>query len=240
MPNGTVWGCLAQAVWAVRNTDTFADAVIAAIDLGGDTDTVAAVAGGLAGAIHGVQAIPSRWTTYLHGHVTTADGRRTYRTADLQDLTSRLIGRSPFPMAELPPGVGPTEIAPGLFAADLTAAAEVPTDWAVISMCRVGRPVQGAPGPSRGVPHRQGGRRNADSTSAVDDIVATHRRVPRRGRTVVVHCHHGQSRTGLALRAWLMHTNGWDEPTATAHVAEKWPELRLHNRSFTELLRSRS
>ena len=40
---------------------------MAAIDLGGDADTVAAMTGGLAGAIHGIQAIPSRWTTYLHG-----------------------------------------------------------------------------------------------------------------------------------------------------------------------------
>lgn len=38
----------------------------AAIDAGGDTDTVAAVTGGLAGAVHGSGAIPSRWTEPLH------------------------------------------------------------------------------------------------------------------------------------------------------------------------------
>ncbi len=54
-------------VGGAHDHGTFADAVIAAIDLGGDTDTVAAVTGGLAGAIHGIRAIPSRWTTYLHG-----------------------------------------------------------------------------------------------------------------------------------------------------------------------------
>ena len=94
LPNGTVWTCLAQAVWAVRHHDSFTDAVVAAIDLGGDTDTVAAVAGALAGASHGIQGIPSRWTTYLHGHVTTADGPRTYRLADLQRLALRLVGVS--------------------------------------------------------------------------------------------------------------------------------------------------
>ena len=86
----------------------------------------------------------------------------------------------------------------------------------------------------------QEGDSNARLDLAVDDIVASIDAFLEEDRTVVVHCHHGQSRTGLALRAWLMHTNGWDEPTATAHVAEKWPELRLHNRSFTELLRARS
>jgi ADP-ribosylglycohydrolase len=71
-----VWGCLAEAVWAVRSTDSFEAAVIAAIELGGDTDTVACVAGALAGAIYGVQAIPSRWVTYLHGTVSTPVGVR--------------------------------------------------------------------------------------------------------------------------------------------------------------------
>jgi ADP-ribosyl-[dinitrogen reductase] hydrolase len=59
------------------------------------------------------------------------------------------------------------------------------------------------------------------------------------GRPIVVHCHHGQSRTGLVVRAWLMRHHGWDEPTATAHVAERWPHLRLHNDDFTAALRRR-
>ena len=72
--NGSVWGCLAQAVWAVRSHDDYEQAVIAAIELGGDTDTVACVAGAIAGALHGVQAIPSRWATYVHGSVDTPKG----------------------------------------------------------------------------------------------------------------------------------------------------------------------
>ncbi|WP_329458678.1 ADP-ribosylglycohydrolase family protein [Streptomyces sp. NBC_01497] len=64
--NGAVWPCLASAVWALRTTGSFEDAVGAAIDLGGDTDTVAAVTGGLAGAVHGAGAIPARWTAPLH------------------------------------------------------------------------------------------------------------------------------------------------------------------------------
>jgi ADP-ribosyl-[dinitrogen reductase] hydrolase len=100
LPNGTVWTCLAQAVWAVRTTSTFEEAVVEAIELGGDTDTIAAVTGGLAGAIHGIQSIPSRWTTSLHAHVGTPDGVRTYRLADLQHLTLALLGSTPAP----PPG----------------------------------------------------------------------------------------------------------------------------------------
>jgi ADP-ribosylglycohydrolase len=36
-----------------------------AVNLGGDTDTVAAVAGGLAGIYYGVDAIPSKWINQI-------------------------------------------------------------------------------------------------------------------------------------------------------------------------------
>ena len=52
--NGTVWGCLAQALWAVRTTGSFEDALVAAVNLGDDTDTVACVAGAIAGARYGL------------------------------------------------------------------------------------------------------------------------------------------------------------------------------------------
>ncbi|MFD9394647.1 ADP-ribosylglycohydrolase family protein [Streptomyces sp. NPDC060000] len=64
--NGAVWPCLGSAVWALRTTSRFEDAVRAAVDLGGDTDTVAAVTGGLAGAVYGIGGIPRRWTAALH------------------------------------------------------------------------------------------------------------------------------------------------------------------------------
>lgn len=95
LSNGTVWTCLAQAVWAVRRTGNFEDAVTSVIDLGDDTDTVAAVAGGLAGAIWGADAIPQRWTDHLHGRLTTRTGPRTYDHADLVALTQRLLAAAP-------------------------------------------------------------------------------------------------------------------------------------------------
>jgi poly(ADP-ribose) glycohydrolase ARH3 len=49
----------------VRHVASFADAVTAAVRLGGDTDTIAAMTGALAGAFHGVDAIPDRWRSRL-------------------------------------------------------------------------------------------------------------------------------------------------------------------------------
>lgn len=91
--NGAVWPCLGSAVWAVRTTDSYADAVRAAGDLGGDTDTVAAVTGGLAGAVHGFDAIPKGWTRPLHVPLPGAGGR-TLRLADLVGLARRLADPS--------------------------------------------------------------------------------------------------------------------------------------------------
>ncbi|MET9368192.1 ADP-ribosylglycohydrolase family protein [Streptomyces griseoflavus] len=87
--NGAVWPCLGSAVWALRTTNGYEDAVRAAIDLGGDTDTVAAVTGGLAGAVHGIDAIPARWTRPLHVPLPGFAGR-VLSTADLTALARRL------------------------------------------------------------------------------------------------------------------------------------------------------
>ncbi|MFJ1754533.1 ADP-ribosylglycohydrolase family protein [Kitasatospora sp. NPDC088134] len=64
--NGAVWACLGSALWALRTTDGFAAALRAVVDLGGDTDTTAAVTGGLAGAVYGAAAIPAEWVGPLH------------------------------------------------------------------------------------------------------------------------------------------------------------------------------
>ncbi|MDV5144524.1 ADP-ribosylglycohydrolase family protein [Streptomyces sp. SBC-4] len=87
--NGAVWPCLGSAVWAVRTTDSFEEALAAAVDLGGDTDTVAAVTGMLAGAVYGPDALPARWTSTLHVPL-PGSGGRILRTDDLRDLAKAL------------------------------------------------------------------------------------------------------------------------------------------------------
>ncbi|MFJ9812304.1 ADP-ribosylglycohydrolase family protein [Streptomyces sp. NPDC101158] len=90
--NGAVWPCLGSAVWALRTTSSFEAALAAAIDLGGDTDTVAAVTGTLAGAVHGPGAIPARWTAALHVPL-PGFGDRVLRADDLRAL-ARSLARS--------------------------------------------------------------------------------------------------------------------------------------------------
>ncbi|GAA1020986.1 ribosylglycohydrolase [Acrocarpospora pleiomorpha] len=89
--NGAIWPCLGSAVWALRTTRGYEDAIRAAIDLGGDTDTVAAVTGGLAGAVYGLAAIPTRWTEVLHVPL-PGSGGRTLRLPELLNLADDLMG----------------------------------------------------------------------------------------------------------------------------------------------------
>ena len=62
---GYVIDTLEAALWAVAQTDSFEAAVILAVNLGDDADTVGAVTGQLAGAIYGISAIPPRWLAKL-------------------------------------------------------------------------------------------------------------------------------------------------------------------------------
>jgi ADP-ribosylglycohydrolase len=89
--NGTVWGCLAQAVWAVRSTTSFEDAVVAAVTLGDDADTVGCVTGAIAGAKYGVDAIPARWAAAVHGSVEGAAGAERYDAVRLRSAAERLF-----------------------------------------------------------------------------------------------------------------------------------------------------
>ncbi|RDV81799.1 ADP-ribosylglycohydrolase family protein [Ammonifex thiophilus] len=60
-PTGYTVDTLACALWCAANSGSFEEAVVKAVNLGGDADTVGAVTGGLAGVMYGYEAIPRRW-----------------------------------------------------------------------------------------------------------------------------------------------------------------------------------
>jgi ADP-ribosyl-[dinitrogen reductase] hydrolase len=84
--------CLEAAVWAVMNFGSLDEALIELVNLGGETDTMAAVAGGALGARYGLEAIPDRWLEVLHQ-------RERLETAaqDLFELRHRLVYDRPLP-----------------------------------------------------------------------------------------------------------------------------------------------
>jgi len=97
-PNGYVVHAL-QAAWAAISTSRrppvatgtgrVERGLSAAVHGGGDTDTVAAIAGALLGAAHGAAAVPASWRQAVHGWP-------GLRAADLERLALRIVlARSP-------------------------------------------------------------------------------------------------------------------------------------------------
>lgn len=70
------------AIYAACHVDDFREAVSFAVRCGGDTDTIGAMAGAIAGARHGYSAIPSVWLDSLE------DG--TYGRSHVERLADRL------------------------------------------------------------------------------------------------------------------------------------------------------
>jgi ADP-ribosylglycohydrolase/O-acetyl-ADP-ribose deacetylase (regulator of RNase III) len=62
---GYVVHTLEASLWCCHRNRDFSGAVLAAVNLGSDTDTTGAVTGGIAGAIYGTQAIPVEWLNAL-------------------------------------------------------------------------------------------------------------------------------------------------------------------------------
>ena len=62
---GYVLDTLDAALWCLCTTASYEECVLAAVNLGRDTDTTACVAGALAGAVYGFDAIPEPWLRTL-------------------------------------------------------------------------------------------------------------------------------------------------------------------------------
>lgn len=76
---GYVLSTISAAFWCLFACDTLEETIVAAVALGDDTDTTAAVAGALAGALYGRPAIPGRWLDVLEPR------------AELEALAERLL-----------------------------------------------------------------------------------------------------------------------------------------------------
>jgi ADP-ribosyl-[dinitrogen reductase] hydrolase len=72
---------LEAAMWSVMRFTNFRDTVLNAVNLGGDPDTIGALAGGLAGIIYGTKQIPEEWLSVL------------VRKEDIIDLATRFAAK---------------------------------------------------------------------------------------------------------------------------------------------------
>lgn len=76
--SGYVLHSLEASIWCLLNTDNYKEATLKAVNLGEDTDTTAAITGGVAGLLYGFDTIPENWVEQLA------------RKEDIDDLAGRL------------------------------------------------------------------------------------------------------------------------------------------------------
>lgn len=71
IPNsGYVISSMKAALWAFFNGSSFEEGALLAVNLGGDSDTIGAIYGQLAGAFYGYDRIPREWIEQLHDYTT--------------------------------------------------------------------------------------------------------------------------------------------------------------------------
>lgn len=195
--NGWVVEALQGAWSALVHTDNFVDAVEAAVRGGGDTDTVAAIAGSLAGAYYGVGSVPAKWRRILHGW----PGMNYRDLVNLAMNCTEYGSQSPkgWPDGErFEPGHEKTLVPhphdDGVLLGSLAAVDMVPDVDAIVSMCRVGTKqhptaeqvefwVVDYPG------------ENLSLEFTLTDAANTVAELRAQGKTVLLHCYAAHSRT---------------------------------------------
>jgi ADP-ribosylglycohydrolase len=248
-PNGFVVTALQAALSAIWNTPVPEDqpcrhlqhALQAAVRIGDDTDTVAAIAGSLLGARWGATAIPVEWQLLLHGWpgyrardlvrlgVLSATGGKPDSAGwpDADDLTKYYERRWP---AE--PLVQSLTEDPGVVLANVYGAAEVKAD-VTVSLCRMGQTQLVVPSWAE---VRLLDLDAADDNPNLDcifrDLAQAMVRWRDDDKTVLVHCVQAERRTPAVAAAYLserLHIPGVE---ALERVRGQLPGMRS-NVAFT-------
>jgi ADP-ribosyl-[dinitrogen reductase] hydrolase len=86
---GWVRHTVESALWAVLTTRSFEEALVQAVNLGWDADTTGCVTGAIAGALYGLEGIPSRWREVVHGEYPIRSGKLWFQK-DFIELADQL------------------------------------------------------------------------------------------------------------------------------------------------------
>jgi hypothetical protein len=210
----------------VFHVDHLRLALDAAVRGGNDTDTVAAIAGGLLGAAYGASAVPADWRRLLHGWPGML-------TRDLIDLASTITRKGKpdgfdFSYSEYETGkVARHPYDDGVWLGDIGAVRSLPEGVdAVVSLCRLGD----ADLPARAEQIDVRLIDQADANDHLDfvllDTVRAVEQLRRDGRTVLIHCVQAQSRTPTVATLYGARLLGISITDALADVCAVLPNAR--------------
>ncbi|KAA6435954.1 ADP-ribosylglycohydrolase family protein [Agrococcus sediminis] len=210
--NGWVVGAF-QAAWsAITHADTLAATLELAVRCGNDTDTVAAIAGSLAGAVYGASALP--WSLQRHLHGWADDGmvgdRRTLVEWTMLALNGRADSKGWPTAATFPSDLRPTLVRhpldDGVWLGDLASLDSMPsTVDGVVSLCRVGNTQAAVDRPNHAeirLIDADGMNPHLDAVlTDAADAVATLRA---ESREVLLHCYESRSRTAAVAALYAV------------------------------------
>jgi ADP-ribosylglycohydrolase len=260
-PNGFVVSALQAALAAIWHTSIpsgdepclhLQHALRAAVRIGDDTDTVAAIAGSLLGARWGASAVPVEWRAMLHGKPGIY-GQPDYTSRDLVRLAvmsarhgePQSIGwpdaddLMPYYVAKwsVPPVDQPLAEDPGILLGNVFGAAAASAD-VTVSLCRMGRTqLDGPDHPMRvELGLEDGGRSsNANLEFTFHDLARTMVQWRSAGKTVLVHCVRAERRTPAVGAAYLAEKTGLSGGEALRRVCAQLPMATV-NPAFEEAL----
>lgn len=231
--NGWVVEAL-QAAWsAITTTPVPADdptagvfaadhlrlALDAAVRSGNDTDTVAAIAGGLLGARWGASAVPGTWRRLLNGWP-------GLNARGLVSLATRIVGADrPFDNYVVPMTPSPHPHDDGVWLGDLATLQALPEDVdAVVSLCRVND--RDLPPGAEQIDTRliDVVGANAHLDFVLLDTVRLIEALRAEGRTVLLHCVAAHSRTPAVAALYGARKAGLSGRDALAAVCEVLPD----------------
>ena len=196
-------------------------ALDAAVRGGGDTDTVAAIAGGLLGAVYGASAVPAEWRRVLHGWPGLG-------TRGLVALATRIVkADKPFSydVDPMTPVRHPHD--DGVWLGDVATLRALPPGVdAVVSLCRVHD--DDLPAGVEQIDVRLiddvGPDANPNLDFVLTDTVRLIEQLRNEGRTVLVHCVAAQSRTPTVAALYGAHRQGISGEAALREVTSVLPD----------------
>ncbi|AYA37829.1 hypothetical protein D3Y59_12715 [Hymenobacter oligotrophus] len=240
--SGYVLHTLEAALWCLLHHETFAETVLAAVNLGDDTDTTGAVAGGLAGMCYGETGIPSEWLAVVA------------RRADIENLASRLAhscataAPETYPAKPLPNSywATPTVLAceyPGdrnvetarnklarLLNAGITDFFDLTEAGELIPYESLLQEVATAHGQE--IYYHRFPIKDADvpSSAILESVLAELAMSVAAGRKAAVHCWGGVGRTGTVVGCYLVRQQKLSGPAALALIARQWQGVEKSHR----------
>jgi ADP-ribosylglycohydrolase/predicted protein tyrosine phosphatase len=198
----------ASAHSSTEGPEHFRRALEAAVRGGYDTDTVAAIAGGLVGGLYGASAVPAKWRRRLHGWpdlrardlvrlgvMTARGGEADSAGWPAEDLVDYAESRGRVALARHPHDEG-------VWLGGLDALRNLPDGVdAVVSLCRLGKTEVPAPGVAADdhvevwLIDEPDPDKNSNLDFVLTDAAKAVAALRAEGKTVLLHCFQAQSRS---------------------------------------------